>query len=211
MPRKQYHRSSTLWSKNMEKKQKKNIFYVLCYPNLLQPVIFHFCNSLVKLLSNSWSSEPRALISISWSESALFFSIIKCTPHFSTQHFGTSYKLILTFTSNSSTPCSDSSNPINGICCIQECFVIVLSNVTAAIVSNNSIPLLLFLKVATHISNWRNDDSRVASLVEAESTTQRSSAWSLLPSGTEKWNDNADPSPRWLNHSGISPPSRQIS
>jgi hypothetical protein len=40
--------------------------------------------------------------------------------------------------------------------------VIVLSNVTAAIVSNNSIPLLLFLKVATHISNWRNGVSGIA-------------------------------------------------
>jgi hypothetical protein len=62
--------------------------------------------------------------------------------------------------------------------------VIVLSNVTAAIVSNNSIPLLLFLKVATHISNWRNGVSGIALLVEAE-TTQKRSAWSLLPSGTE--------------------------
>jgi hypothetical protein len=93
--------------------------------------------------------------------------------------------------------------------------VIVLSNVTAAIVSNNSIPLLLFLKVARHISNRGSDVSRVASLVEAE-TTQKRSAWSLLPSGTGtdtegKINDNADPSPRWLNHSGISPPARQMS
>jgi len=40
------------------------------------------------------------------------------------------------------------------------------------------------LKVATHISNWRNGVSGIALLVEAE-TTQKRSAWSLLPSGTE--------------------------
>jgi len=58
----------------------------------------------------------------------------------------------------------------------------------------------------------------VASLVvfsaEEAETTQRSSAWSLLPSATEtegKRNDNDDPSPRWLNHSGISPPAIQMS